>query len=143
MAMTLRLEKDGMTGVVKDGRGVVRGLWFTDPDQARDPSTASAAQAYLEVRGAKFEDNDRLIFTAYKIGHFALPIEPLDDGYLVRLPSATGAKIITSARSSTKPWWKFWRTTPVSTCAADVVVNRGIKKDPVPAAGGSEARSPD
>jgi ankyrin repeat protein len=92
--MKLRLEKNEITGTLKDKSGVVRGLWFRDMQHARDPQQLTASAAILAAMGEKFDENDRTILSLRNIGGLPPPIEPLAGGYCVKFLSAS------------RPWWK-------------------------------------
>ena len=98
--MKLKVERNGIIGVLKDESGVVRGLWFKDIQRARDPQQLVATVTLLEVRGEKIDEKDRTNLTMYDVGRLSPPVEPLDGGYCVKFLSAT--------RPAARPWWRLW-----------------------------------
>jgi hypothetical protein len=89
---TLQLEKNEMIGVLRDGTGVVRGLWFADHDKACDPLQLTAAARILQAQGEKFDEEDLDVFTMASIARLTLTSEQGEGGWIHKFASAQKAE---------------------------------------------------
>jgi Ankyrin repeats (many copies) len=86
-----RLQKNGANGVLRDDFGVIRGLWFLDRRAASDPGKVEGASKVLEAMGERIDRDDSEFLTYSYVAERGLSVEPLEGGYCVWFPSASGA----------------------------------------------------